>query len=186
MKRYDTTFIIDGQLKEEDREAIISNFEESLKKLGAEVEHIVRWGMRHLAYEIKKRTQGYYAIFYYTIEPANIKSFHRDLRINEHILRYMTIHFDGNHPDYIKEEFPTTFQSDITESVFTDEETDKTIEEPLLYADEKESEDYDVEESLTNEELQFKSPEDIDSEEKVNENTEKVSDEENVEKKEDE
>ena len=186
MRKYDTTFIIDGQLKEEDREAIISNFEKSLKKLGAEVEQIVRWGMRHLAYEIKKRTQGYYVIFYYTTEPANIKSFHRDLRINEHILRHMTIHFDGNHPEYIKEEFSKTFLSEKTKSVFIDKETDKVTEEPFLHADETESEDYDGEESLTNEELQFKSTEDTDSEEKMNENAEKGSDDENVEKKEDE
>lgn len=181
MRKYDTTFIIDGQLKEEDREAIILNFEKSLKKLGAEVEQIARWGMRHLAYEIKKRTQGYYVIFYYTTEPANIKSFHRYLSINEHILRYITIHFDGKHPEYIKEEFPKTFLSEKTKSVFIDEETNKATKEPFSNTDEIESED---EESLTNEELQFKSPEDIDSEEKVNENAEKGSDEENVEKKE--
>ena len=56
---------MDVLLNEVDREALITGFENSLKKQGGEIERIVRWGKRVLAYEIKKRTHGYFVIFYY-------------------------------------------------------------------------------------------------------------------------
>ena len=104
MRRYETTFIIDGLLNETDREAIIRKYESFLKKQGVEIERIIRWGKRFLAYEIKKRTQGYYIIFYYTANPSIISSFHHDLSINENILRFMTLIFDGKYPEYIRDE----------------------------------------------------------------------------------
>ena len=101
MRKYDSTFIIDGTLGAEEREALIEKFKNSLEKLGGEIDQIVRWGQRTLAYEIKKRNLGYYVIFYYSAEPSIIEKFERELRINENVLRYMTVIFDGNYPSYI-------------------------------------------------------------------------------------
>ncbi len=104
MKKYDTTFIINGDLGQKEREAIILQARDSLVKKGAQVNRIVRWGMRTLAYEIKKKSRGYYVIFYYCSEPGIIKDFERELRLNENVLRYMTIRFDDAHPSYIPDE----------------------------------------------------------------------------------
>lgn len=104
MRRYDTTFIIDGNLPEAERHTLIEKLAGSLKRHGAEIEQIVRWGMRSLAYAMNKRTHGYYVILYYRAEPKTIASFERDLRLNENILRYMTLLFDGKHPEYFRDE----------------------------------------------------------------------------------
>lgn len=104
MKKYDTTFIIGGSLSVEERESLIEKFKSALEKLGGKVDRIVRWGMRTLAYQIKKSSQGYYVIFYYEADPLSIKTFERELRINENVLRYMTLVFDGKHPEYIPDE----------------------------------------------------------------------------------
>lgn len=104
MKKYDTTFVIDGKLGVDDREDLIEKFRNSLEKLGGNIDRIVRWGIRTLAYEIKKRYRGYYVIFYYTADPSVIKPFERELGINENVLRYMTLIFDGKHPSYIVDE----------------------------------------------------------------------------------
>ena len=104
MQRYDTTFIIDDNLPETERHALIEKYAGSLKRQGAEIDQIVRWGLRSLAYKIKKRTHGYYVIFYYHAIPKVIASFERDLRLNENILRYMTLVFEGKHPDYIRDD----------------------------------------------------------------------------------
>ena len=104
MKKYDTTFVIDGKLGVDDREDLIEKFRDSLEKLGGNIDRIVRWGIRTLAYEIKKRYRGYYVIFYYTADPSVIKPFERELGINENVLRYMTLIFDGKHPSYIVDE----------------------------------------------------------------------------------
>lgn len=102
MKKYDTTFIIDGSLGIDENEAIIEKFRNSLEKLGGKIDQIVRWGQRTLAYEINKKSHGYYVIFYHTSDPSNLKTFERELGLNENILRYMTVVFDGSHPTYIR------------------------------------------------------------------------------------
>ena len=132
MRKYETTFIIDGLLNDADREAIIQRFEDLLKKNGVELDRIVRWGRRQLAYEIKKRTHGYYVIFYYTASPVVISTFHRELDINEYILRYMTLLSDGKHPEYIRDEgVPADLSSSSQQSSVISESIDETEGESL-------------------------------------------------------
>lgn len=104
MRKYDTTFIISGALDRDRREAVIAKYVSALEGFGGAVDRVVRWGMRDLAYSIKKQKHGYYVICYYDAEPEIIKSFEGELRLDENILRYMTILFDGSHPDYIRDE----------------------------------------------------------------------------------
>ena len=75
MRHYDTTFIIDGSLEADMREAIIEKLSGSLEKQGGKIDQIVRWGQRTLSYEINKKYQGYYVIFYYTAEPSILTTF---------------------------------------------------------------------------------------------------------------
>jgi small subunit ribosomal protein S6 len=126
MRKYDTTFIIDGSLGSSERETLIEKYKSIIEKSGGSVDRIVRWGMRSLAYVIKKRSQGYYVIFYYSAEPSLIKALEREMRINENILRYMTLVFDGKHPDYISDE-------DSRRSAAIYSETPAEIEETVIY-----------------------------------------------------
>ncbi len=104
VRKYDTTFIIDGNLPDSERQALIERFSATVKRFGGEVDQVVRWGLRTLAYPINKRTHGYYVIFYYTAETGVIAQFERELRLNENILRYMTLVYEGKHPEYVRDE----------------------------------------------------------------------------------
>ena len=143
MRSYETTFSIDGLLDNKNRQAIIKRFEKVLTKNGAEFDSIVRWGERLLAYEINKRSRGYYVIFYYAAKPDIISTFHHELDLSENILRYMTLHWDGEHPDYIRDEGekdssssssqqPESISgdSDETEEITSDEELQQEEEKP--------------------------------------------------------
>ena len=147
MRKYETTFIIDGTLSDENREAIIGRYEKSLTDKGAEFSRTVRWGKRQLAYPIRKRTRGYYVIFYYDAEPENINPFHRELDIDERILRYLTILSEDKHPDYIRDEGTSSIEKPVVEkspSIKTDEPVDSEDEEieseDVSSEDEKETE----------------------------------------------
>lgn len=130
MRTYESTFIISGSVSDSEREAIIARFENLLADKGAELLKTVRWGKRQLAYEIKKQTRGYYVIFYFNADPGIIRSYHREMDINENILRYMTLQSDGTHPDYIRDEGePSETPNDISASVTKDE--DDTDDESL-------------------------------------------------------
>ena len=104
MKQYDTTFIINGTLDPDQREKLIAKYESILQKFGGTIDRVVRWGLRDMSYEINKIKRGYYVIFYYSAESQVIRQFESEMKLNENILRFMTILFDGNHPDYIKDE----------------------------------------------------------------------------------
>ena len=45
------------------------------------------WGRRRLAYEIRKQSEGIYAVVSLTAEPATVKEFDRQLTLNESVLR---------------------------------------------------------------------------------------------------
>jgi small subunit ribosomal protein S6 len=52
--------------------------------------------MRKLAYPIDKNERGYYHVIYYSIAPSAISEIERRFRINEDILRFVTIKYDTN------------------------------------------------------------------------------------------
>ncbi|MHB9030444.1 MAG: 30S ribosomal protein S6 [Candidatus Latescibacterota bacterium] len=146
VRKYDTTFIIDGTLSEAQRQALIERFAGMLKKLGGNIEQTIRWGMRTLAYQINKRTHGYYVIFYYFAEPSVIIQFERELRLNENILRYMTLVSEGKHPEYIRDESvsvatpveaPVETVEESTEEESPEEESEELEEEASLEAEEE-------------------------------------------------
>lgn len=63
-------------------------------------------GIKNLAYEIKKNKQGYYAIFTYQCDPVHIQELERRLRIDEQVLKFMTMK-NNDLPeleDYVPEE----------------------------------------------------------------------------------
>ncbi len=143
VRKYDTTFIIDGSLSEAQRQAMIERFAGSLNKLGGDIEQTIRWGLRSLAYPINKRTHGYYVIFYYFAEPSVIVEFERELRLNESVLRYMTLVFEGKHPEYIRDESVSEPAPVSSAAIVEDQE--EIDEDEMNGGDEEDEEDEEEE-----------------------------------------
>ncbi|MBI4530846.1 MAG: 30S ribosomal protein S6 [Candidatus Latescibacteria bacterium] len=91
MRRYEITYVIDSQLTEEEIEMKIKKYEQFLQSRGAEIVTFDRWGLRRLAYDIKKRQQGYYVFLQYQADGRLIREFERELELDEGILRYLTV-----------------------------------------------------------------------------------------------
>jgi len=53
------------------------------------------WGLRSLAYRIKKNRKGHYMLLGLDAPPASVQEVERQLRLNEDILRFMTIRVDA-------------------------------------------------------------------------------------------
>ncbi|NIP43204.1 MAG: 30S ribosomal protein S6 [candidate division Zixibacteria bacterium] len=91
MKFYETGLIFTPQLDESEFDNEIKKITDFIESNSGKIEKVDRWGIRRLAYEIKKKTQGYYTFIYYTSPtdvPGKIETM---LRINENCLRFMTI-----------------------------------------------------------------------------------------------
>jgi small subunit ribosomal protein S6 len=95
MKLYETGVIIDSQLEESQINQQIEQLESLINNNGGKIVKIDRWGMRRLAYEIKKRQQGFYVFISYESESVVPQKIEQAFRVNESVLRFMTIVPDG-------------------------------------------------------------------------------------------
>lgn len=82
--------ILDSRPTDEETAALLTTLETTLKGLGAEITKTENWGKRRLAYEIKKQREGTYAVLEISAEPAMVKEFERQMRLNENVVRFMS------------------------------------------------------------------------------------------------
>lgn len=90
MYLYEILLIIDPRLTDEEVSQLSTRLQESVKELGAEVRGVDNWGKRRLAYDIKKQREGNYAVLELSAEPATLKEFERQLKLNESVLRFFS------------------------------------------------------------------------------------------------
>lgn len=93
-KLYETYIVIDGNLEDPNIEDVVNKYLGFFKKNNVEVKNIDRMGRRRLAYPIKRKLNGYYICFLIEAEPSFIKKLERTYRIDESVLRYLTIYMD--------------------------------------------------------------------------------------------
>ena len=91
MRRYETIYILRPNLGEEEINTIIDNANAIILSEGGTIIHLDRWGLRKFAYVIKKETQGVYIHCDYATEPAAILEMERKFRIDDSVLKYMTV-----------------------------------------------------------------------------------------------
>ena len=94
MNQYETTFIVTPVLSDEDVKKTIKEYMDFLKSNGAEIVEEAHWGLKQLAYPIKKKTTGIYHHVEYKAETEMIEKFELSLRRDESIMRFLTIRVD--------------------------------------------------------------------------------------------
>lgn len=94
MKHYELLLILKPTLTEEEAQQRVALIKEVLEKNGGEVASTIEMGTRKLAYKIKKFERGTYFVFYFTAPPASISEIERIVRINEDIIRFMTVKYE--------------------------------------------------------------------------------------------
>ena len=93
MTNYEVLFIIDPALEDEKKEATIEAVKEIIASEG-EVGNVDVWGMRKLAYPIKKKSEGYYVVIEFKGNPTLPKELDRRMRINENVMRHIIVSQD--------------------------------------------------------------------------------------------
>ena len=96
MRNYENLVIVKPTLTAEEIQSSIKAIEEVITSNGGEIATTNSMGMRKLAYPIDKNERGYYHVIYYSIAPAAIAEIERRFRINEELLRFVTIKYDTN------------------------------------------------------------------------------------------
>ena len=94
MRKYETFFIVDPDLPDETNSAVDSKVQSIVTANGGEVLIYTPWGKRKLAYPIRKRTRGLYVLMEYSGGPDMVAELERNLRIDERILKFITVKLD--------------------------------------------------------------------------------------------
>lgn len=96
MRDYEVTIVIQPLLEEAGRAELIERLSNLLvpgpKEDGALTAN--HWGVRRLAYPIKKFQEGYYVLYEAKLDPTRIKDIERSLQYNEDVLRYLVVRKD--------------------------------------------------------------------------------------------
>jgi small subunit ribosomal protein S6 len=91
---YETIYVLNPEMTEEDVEANVQNTVKLLESKGAEIIRTDRGGKRRLAYVMRKQRYGYYTLIHFRATPEPLPELERMYRLSERVLRYLTVRFE--------------------------------------------------------------------------------------------
>ena len=94
MTHYETVFILNPVLSEEQIKETVQKFESFLVSKGAKMIVKENWGLKKLAYPIQHKKSGFYHLFEYTCDGEPINDLEVEFRSDERIMRYLTVKLD--------------------------------------------------------------------------------------------
>ena len=96
MRRYETIVIVDADVPENDRVSLFSRIQEIIPQQEGVLIKEDLWGVKKLAYEIKKKPRGYYARYDYCGMGPLVDELERFFRIDDRVLKYLTVLLDSD------------------------------------------------------------------------------------------
>ena len=91
MLKYESVFIVDPTLTDEELEEIIKTADHVVTSAEGKVLKVERWGKRRLAYPIEHREEGNYVLMTIECSPDLVKELDRRYRMNDRIMRHLTV-----------------------------------------------------------------------------------------------
>lgn len=91
MRRYETLIVLHPDLPEAQIRETIDRIKRLIEGNGGEWHHGNEWGMRDLAYDIRKLSRGYYVVVEYTAKPDVTRELERTLKIGDEFLRFISV-----------------------------------------------------------------------------------------------
>ena len=96
MALYEHVFLARQDITAQQVDAIVEQYKGLIEEHGGSVGRIENWGLKSLTYRIKKNRKAHYALMDIDAPAAAIHEMERQMRINEDILRYMTIKVEAH------------------------------------------------------------------------------------------
>lgn len=95
MRQYELMIIIDPELDERTVQPTLDKFLKVVTADGGKIDNVDIWGRRRLAYDIKKKSEGIYAVVTMSTESATAKELDRQLSLSEQIMRTKLLRVDA-------------------------------------------------------------------------------------------
>ena len=94
MRNYEIMYIIRPNIEEDAQKALVERFNSILTDNGAEINETKEMGKKRLAYEIENFNSGIYMLLNINSNTEAIDEFSRLMKINDDVLRFMTINLE--------------------------------------------------------------------------------------------
>ncbi|MGX7591961.1 30S ribosomal protein S6 [Candidatus Karelsulcia muelleri] len=107
MSFYETLIVISPTVSEEEKQKLISYYENFLRREGR-ISYQINWGKKKLAYIINKNLFGIYHIFYCKILKSSVKNLEQKLNQDEKVIRFLIIKINNKALNYLEEKFNIT------------------------------------------------------------------------------
>jgi len=94
LNHYETVFILTPVLSDLQMKEAVEKFKTILQENGATITNEENWGLRKLAYPIKKKSSGFYCLLQFDAEPSVVAVLETNYRRDERVIRYLTTRLD--------------------------------------------------------------------------------------------
>ena len=94
MKNYETVFILNPVLSDDQAKDTVDKFVKVLTKAKASVINVEQWGLKKMAYPIQKKSTGFYNLLEFTAAPETIQTLETEFRRDESVMRFLTTVLD--------------------------------------------------------------------------------------------
>ncbi len=91
LNRYETVFILTPVLSEDQVKEAVKKYSDLIEKLGGKIVSHENWGLKKLAYNIRKKASGFYHLVEFELEGAAIQDYEVAYKRDERVLRFLTV-----------------------------------------------------------------------------------------------
>ncbi len=91
MPFYETVFIVRQDYSDAQVKSLTDDYQKIITDAKGKVHKVENWGLRNLAYRINKNRRGHYVMIESDVEAPAIHEMERTMRLNEDVLRFMSI-----------------------------------------------------------------------------------------------
>jgi small subunit ribosomal protein S6 len=93
--QYELTYVISGVVKQNQVDDIVRKVNHLIESNNGDVLEVDEWGNERLSYEINRKRSGYYVNMYFQAPGTLIERLERELKMNDDVLRYLTLRMDA-------------------------------------------------------------------------------------------
>ncbi len=94
MRRYECVVILEPDMKDDDIQGFTQQYSQLIKDHGGEMIKVEDWGIKKLAYLVKKREKGRYVLLDYVGTPELISELERKMKISEDVMKFLSVKLD--------------------------------------------------------------------------------------------
>jgi len=103
MRKFETLLLLSPELAADARDALLAALTGVIEREQGQIVTVDHWGMRDLAYPVKKQMRGYYVRYEYLAPGAAVAELERNIRISDGVFKFLTVKLDEDAQPEAKE-----------------------------------------------------------------------------------